>query len=470
MPSYKKDSEEYKQIIQRERIEKLYHFTDRANLDSIIEAGGLYSWADCEARHITIPKPGSSDSSRSLDRRDNLQHFVRLSLCRNHPMKYVAKNDGRIDDPVLLEIDPEVIYWEKTLYADRNATKNGAHIGGDVDDFKQIHFSSVRASNQFNLPEEEKAFYQAEVLVKNFIPLEYILNIHNFRIQLPTQSLVSEIPHISEPPQIHEQPQHSQPTHQRPYRGQETRDTPTQSIDQPDQSIPTSRNTEEKVHIQPVRITTPPRFEHPLNSQARTPQKMKWWKIVIPILAVVLLVLSLIFSDEIKVLGYRCGANLGNATAQFELARYYDEGTQNYFEAVHWYRLAAEQGNADAQFYLGACYDYGLGVPQNHYEAVNWYRLAAEQGNNKAMCNLGVCYEYGKGGLTKDEVKAVEWYRKAAEAGDATAMCNLGNCYEYGKGGLTKDETKAVEWYRKAAEAGNSYAAGRLQKLGENHP
>ena len=270
--------------------------------------------------------------------------------------------------------------------------------------------------------------------MKNFIPLEYILNIHNFRIQLPTQSLVSEIPHISEPPQIHEQPQHSQPTHQRPYRGQETRDTPTQSIDQPDQPIPTSRNTEEKVHIQPVRITTPPRFEHPLNSQARTPQKMKWWKIVIPILAVVLLVLSLIFSDEIKVLGYRCGANLGNATAQFELARYYDEGTQNYFEAVH------------------------------------WYRLTAEQGNNKAMCNLGVCYEYGKGGLTKDEVKAVEWYRKAAEAGDATAMCNLGNCYEYGKGGLTKDETKAVEWYRKAAEAGNSYAAGRLQKLGENHP
>ena len=51
MPSYKKDSEEYKQIIQRERIEKLYHFTDRANLDSIIEAGGLYSWADCEAPH-----------------------------------------------------------------------------------------------------------------------------------------------------------------------------------------------------------------------------------------------------------------------------------------------------------------------------------------------------------------------------------------------------------------------------------
>ena len=165
MPSYKKDSEEYKQIIQRERIEKLYHFTDRANLDSIIEAGGLYSWADCKARHITIPKPGSSDSSRSLDMRDGLQHFVRLSLCREHPMKYVAMKEGRIDNPVLLEISPEVIYWAETLYADRNATKNGAQVGSSLHDFEQIHFSSVRASKQFDLSEEEKEFYQAEVLV-----------------------------------------------------------------------------------------------------------------------------------------------------------------------------------------------------------------------------------------------------------------------------------------------------------------
>ena len=188
MPSYKKDSEEYKQIIQRERIEKLYHFTDRANLDSIIEAGGLYSWADCKARHITIPKPGSSDSSRSLDMRDGLQHFVRLSLCRDHPMKYVAMKEGRIDNPVLLEISPEVIYWSETCYADRNATKNGAQVGSDITDFKQIHFDSVRAANHFNLPEEEQKFYQAEVLVKGFIPLEYILNIRNFGIQLPKQT------------------------------------------------------------------------------------------------------------------------------------------------------------------------------------------------------------------------------------------------------------------------------------------
>lgn len=60
-------------------------------------------------------------------------------------MMYVAMNDGRISNPVLLEIDPEVIYDENARYADRNATRNGARIGGTLDDFKQIHFQTVKA-------------------------------------------------------------------------------------------------------------------------------------------------------------------------------------------------------------------------------------------------------------------------------------------------------------------------------------
>lgn len=48
----------YKAIIEQQGIKKLYHFTDRDNLHSIIQNGGLYSWADCEEKGITIAKPG----------------------------------------------------------------------------------------------------------------------------------------------------------------------------------------------------------------------------------------------------------------------------------------------------------------------------------------------------------------------------------------------------------------------------
>ena len=181
---------EFEEILSQNRITKLFHFTDRDNLESIIKNGGLYSWKDCEEKGITIPKPGGGgpgSTSWSLDERDGLEHYVRVSFTEQHPMMYVAMNDNRISNPVILEIDPEVIYDESTRYSDRNATRNGAQVGGDLDDFRNIHFKTVKARKHFDLDADEQPFYQAEVLVKNFIPLKYIRNIGNFGIPIPSQ-------------------------------------------------------------------------------------------------------------------------------------------------------------------------------------------------------------------------------------------------------------------------------------------
>ncbi len=215
--------QEYQQVLKDGRITKLYHFTDRDNLESIIQHGGLYSWADCEEKGIKIAKPGSSGPSRSLDSRDGLEHYVRLSYVPDHPMKFVAMNEGRISNPVILEIDLETALWDNTLYADRNATRNGAHIGGKLDDLKLVHFSLFWGRRYFDLSEEDKMHYQAEVMVKNFIPLKYIKNIGNFGIPIPTS-----------PTQL---------IAKEPYTAQITRNTPTAFIFLVDQSVSMSRLT-----------------------------------------------------------------------------------------------------------------------------------------------------------------------------------------------------------------------------------
>ena len=176
----KQNWEEYQKVLSKHNITKLYHFTDRENIESIVCYGGLYSWADCEDKGIKIAKPGGGQLSRDLDRRSNLQYYVRTSFVKEHPMKYVAMNDGRITNPVVLEIDPEVALWSETRYADRNAASNGANVGGGVADLKAIHFDAVKARTQFDLDDAERPFFQAEVLVKNFIPLKYITNLPNF--------------------------------------------------------------------------------------------------------------------------------------------------------------------------------------------------------------------------------------------------------------------------------------------------
>ena len=182
--------EEFKKILEQHNIKKLYHFTDRDNLENIIKNGGLYSWKDCDERGISIPKPGGGGQgslSWALDERDGLEHYVRISFTRQHPMMYVAMNEGRISNPVVLEIDPEIIFDENTRYADRNATRSGANVGGTLGDFKQIHFQTVKANKHFDLDADEQPYYQAEILVKNFVPLKYILNIGNFGFPIPSQ-------------------------------------------------------------------------------------------------------------------------------------------------------------------------------------------------------------------------------------------------------------------------------------------
>lgn len=214
----------YKEVIDSHHIDCLYHFTDRENLESIIQNGGLYSWADCEEKGITIAKPGGSSTSRSLDSRDNLEHYVRVSFVKQHPMMFVAMNDNRISNPVVLKIDPKVIWQEGTKYADRNATKNGARVGSGLDDLKQIHFAAVKANKHFDLDEDEQPFFQAEVLVKHFIPLECITNIGNFGIPIPTQptALQTKVP----------------------YTAQITRNTPTAFIFLVDHSISMQKKTQ----------------------------------------------------------------------------------------------------------------------------------------------------------------------------------------------------------------------------------
>ena len=193
--------QEFEQVLKDNRITKLYHFTDFDNLESIIKHGGLYSWADCEEKGIKIAKPGGGDLSRSLDKKGRLERYVRLGFTGDHPMKYVAMEDGRISNPVVLEINLEAALWDDTLYADRNATRNGANVGGTVDDLKAIRFGLFnRMMRYYDMTEEAKMHYQAEVLVKNFIPLKYITNISNFGIPIPAQpkQLQAKIPYTAQ--------------------------------------------------------------------------------------------------------------------------------------------------------------------------------------------------------------------------------------------------------------------------------
>jgi hypothetical protein len=168
---------DFQKVLQENNIKILYHFTDQSNLKSIKENGGLYSWFYCDRNNIVIPMTGNSSLGRSLDLEFGLEDFVRLSFIKDHPMKHVAMNEGRITRPFLLKVSIEVCYFENTRFSDMNAADK-RHTNGDTVDFLNSLRFDLFHRRYFDLNPIEKKQHQAEVLVKTWIPTEYITNLN----------------------------------------------------------------------------------------------------------------------------------------------------------------------------------------------------------------------------------------------------------------------------------------------------
>jgi len=173
----KQNWQEFQQILQQNGIKTFYHFTDRANVKSIKDHGGLYSWDYCGKHGIDIPYPGGDIQSRQLDIKYKLQDFVRLSFCNDHPMMYRLKQDGR--NLVLLTVKPDVAYLANTVFSDINATDSDHSHGKNIEDLKRVNFRATKR-NYVRKDDDDFKKHQAEIIVKTWIPIEYIININDF--------------------------------------------------------------------------------------------------------------------------------------------------------------------------------------------------------------------------------------------------------------------------------------------------
>ncbi|MFC2770777.1 MAG: DUF4433 domain-containing protein [Porphyromonas endodontalis] len=172
----KENWQEFQEVLIRNGITCLYHFTDSRNVASIKEYGGLFSWEACEKNNIKIPFQGGDENSRKLDQRYKLGDYVRLSFCEDHPMAYCVKNRNGGCELVVLEVKVDVAYLKDTLFSDMNATDSGHSHGGDIDNLKKVNFEATKMKYLRNGDSLFK-MHQAEVMVKTFVPIEYIVNI-----------------------------------------------------------------------------------------------------------------------------------------------------------------------------------------------------------------------------------------------------------------------------------------------------
>jgi hypothetical protein len=180
-----------KTIADRE-IEYLIHFTPTINLLSIFEQDKLLSRALLES--FDIDQTDIFDYIEFTDEiRFDDKSYINLSI--QYPNSFLfnrfrekTKNDLHINWCVL-KIDKKYIYQKDTLFSVTNAANsyNKRNIGvtGDIDKFRKLYENSLQIVTSYNsrtitrnnLKSKYPTDEQAEVLIKNQIPVSDILQI-----------------------------------------------------------------------------------------------------------------------------------------------------------------------------------------------------------------------------------------------------------------------------------------------------
>jgi hypothetical protein len=160
------------------KTESFYHFTDTRNLDLIQKSGGLLSLRELRKRKIVIPAPGGNDWSHDADEMRGLDSYVHLCLRRQHPMEYVAKNDGRIQESVFLRINRDIVRMEGVRFTPDVSNKANVPILTLEEASKTMDFSVVYDRTDWRDPEVQRRLQAAdkfELLVPVEIPIKFFL-------------------------------------------------------------------------------------------------------------------------------------------------------------------------------------------------------------------------------------------------------------------------------------------------------
>lgn len=157
----------------------LYHFSERSNLHSIKE-NGILSKKTMEERDINAVKPGGNQWSWDADKRKGLDGYVNLCFTTAHPMREVAKNDGRLSDAPYIAIKPEILLLPNIKIAFDVANKRDIEIfnlGDELDQIDQEVLYDRTNWKDAQIQRRLKAVEKYEILIPNEVPREYLIGL-----------------------------------------------------------------------------------------------------------------------------------------------------------------------------------------------------------------------------------------------------------------------------------------------------
>ena len=171
-----------KDVLTRYKIDGLWHFTDRSNLALVKQQNGLLSLGEILRREVVVPAPGGNQWSHDADQIKGLDEYVHLTFVDNHPMLFIARQEGRITDPVWLKIDASILLVPGVRFTNDVSNKAGVQTMGADEAAEQIDCEVLFTRTDWKDPAimaRRRAAEKSEILVPSVIPLDKILGYKN---------------------------------------------------------------------------------------------------------------------------------------------------------------------------------------------------------------------------------------------------------------------------------------------------
>jgi hypothetical protein len=172
-----------KSIIKKYKFDGIWHFTDRSNLDSIQEHGGLLPLRVLNDKGIKIPVQGGNEWSQDADKRKGVDKYVHLCFLDNHPMLFLARQEGRIQDPIWLKIDVSVMLATQVKFTSEVSNSSSARILNHSEAVNEIDFeilfTFIDWRGNTEIHERRKAAEKSEILIPDIVPIDKILGFKN---------------------------------------------------------------------------------------------------------------------------------------------------------------------------------------------------------------------------------------------------------------------------------------------------
>lgn len=156
--------------------QSLFHFTDTRNVP-LIKQHGLLSANQRDALGISPVTTGGNELSQSADGWNNVREYVHLCFFREHPVEYLARRDGRIEQARYLGIDPQVLLLPGVQVSLGVANKTGVSRLPLTEGLEKLDIEVMYTRTEWRNPEvfeRLQAARKCEILIPNHVPVEMI--------------------------------------------------------------------------------------------------------------------------------------------------------------------------------------------------------------------------------------------------------------------------------------------------------